>query len=115
MQPGGMMQMMSGMQSHLQMMRGMTADSMLAMRPQHRQMVANMLAQMNREMRQMNMTTGADWAAMVDSLRNDLTRMVDMNAGDLHQFMPDHHRRVERLMEMHRTMMPSSSPDTGRG
>lgn len=102
MQPGGMM---TQMQSHMQMMGAMSADSMVSMRDQHRQMVANMLAQMNREMRDMNMATDTAWNATVDSLRQDLTRMADMNAQEMHSLMPEHHRRVMSLMEMHRRMM----------
>jgi hypothetical protein len=105
MQPGGMMDMMARMQSHMQMMQGMVADSMHAMMPQHRQMVGNMLAQMNREMREMNMATDTAWNATVDSLRQDLTRLPQMSARELHAFMPEHHRRMMSLMEMHRRMM----------
>jgi hypothetical protein len=105
MQRGGMMEMMTQMQSQLQMMQGMSADSMHALLPQHRQMAANMLALMNREMQGMNMAGDTAWNATVDSLRRDLTRMPAMSAQELHAFMPEHNRRVMALMEMHRTMM----------
>lgn len=105
MQRGRTMDMMTQMQSQMQMMQAMSADSMHAVMPQHRQMVANMLAQMNREMQEMNMPGDTGWNATVDSLRQDLTRMPDMNAQELHAFMPEHRRRVMSLMEMHRTMM----------
>ena len=102
MQGDGMMQ---EMQSHMQMMMGMSPDSMAAMMPQHRQMAANMLAQMNRDMQQMNMPGDAAWTATVDSLRQDLTRLPEMSAQELGAFMPGHHARMTRLMEMHRSMM----------
>lgn len=102
MQDDGMMQQM---QSHMQMMTGMSPDSMRAMMPQHRQMAANMLAQMNRDMQQMNMTSDEAWTATVDSLRQDLTRMPELSAEELGAFMPGHHTRMMRLMEMHRGMM----------
>ena len=105
MQRGGMMEMMTQMQSQMQMMQGMSADSMHAALPQHRQISANMLAQMNREMQGMNMAGDTAWNATVDSLRQDLTRMPEMSAQELHAFMPEHQRRMMRLMEMHRTMM----------
>ncbi len=38
-------------------------------------MAANMLAQFNREMSQMNMPDDPAWRATVDSLRQDLARM----------------------------------------
>lgn len=97
--------MMSEMMSHLQMMDGARADSMQAMLPMHRQMVANMLAQMNREMRDMGMAADAEWNATVDSLRSDLTRMPEMSGQELQAMMPAHRDRMMRLMEMHRTMM----------
>lgn len=98
--------MMDQMASHIQAMQGADGDSMAAMLPTHRQMVANMIAQMNREMRDMNMTMDAQWSATIDSLRSDLVRMPEMNAPELHLFMPQHQERVRRLMEMHRAMMP---------
>lgn len=102
MQNDGMMQQM---QSHMQMMMGMSPDSMRAMMPEHRQMAANMLAQMNRDMQQMNMSADEAWTATVDSLRQDLTRMPEMGAQELEGFMPGHHARMTRLIEMHRSMM----------
>jgi hypothetical protein len=60
---------------------------------------------MNREMRDMNMTTDAAWNAMVDSLRSDLIRMPGMGAAELATLMPAHRERVERLMSMHAAMM----------
>lgn len=104
---GGMQDdsMMQQMQAHMGAMMGAGADSMAAMMPQHRQMAANVLAQMNREMREMNMTADEAWSATVDSLRQDLTRMPEMSAEEMQAFMPAHHARLERLMEMHRTMM----------
>ena len=97
--------MIEGMQAHMRMMDGVSPDSMRAMLPMHRQMVANMISQMNSEMRGMNMQGDAPWQATVDSLRNDLTRMPDLSARELGDMMPAHRARVTRLMEMHRSMM----------
>jgi hypothetical protein len=97
--------MMQQMQAHMTAMEGADPDSMAAMMPQHRQMAANVLAQMNREMGEMNMPADEAWTATVDSLRQDLTRMPEMNAEQMQAFMPGHHARMERLMEMHRAMM----------
>ena len=107
MQSGGMM---DEMMSHMQMMQGMNADSMMAMMPVHRQMAANMLAQMNQEMRDMSMAPDAQWNATVDSVRQDLTRMPEMSVAEMQAFMPAHHRRMMRLMEMHRSMMGGMEP-----
>jgi len=104
---GGMMEMMSQMQSHMRMMEAAGADSMKAMLPMHRQMVANMISQMNSEMRGMNMKADSAWQATIDSLRQDLVRMPEMSAAELHTFMPRHGARMTRLMDMHRSMMGS--------
>lgn len=97
--------MMREMTAHMQMMEGMTGDSAAAMLRTHRQVVGNMMAQMNREMADMNMGADARWNATVDSLREDLIRMPELSPGELDQLMPDHRARVERLMEMHEEMM----------
>jgi hypothetical protein len=68
-------------------------------------MVANMLSRMNTDMRSMNMPGDAAWNATVDSLRQDLTRMPDLDAAALKSMMPAHHARMMRLMQMHRDMM----------
>ncbi len=99
---GGMMEQM---QAHMRMMNGAGADSMQAMLPMHRQMVANMISQFGREMREMNMTADAAWLATIDSLRQDNIRMPEMSASELRAFMPEHGARVMRLMDMHRSMM----------
>ena len=105
---GGGMQsgaMMAGMRSRMQSMQRASGDSLMRMMPMHRQMAANMLSQMNREMRSMNMTGDAAWTATVDSVRRDLARMPDMNAGELANFMAAHQRRMTSLMDMHQAMM----------
>ena len=108
------MQGMSGMQTngmtaemrtHLQAMHGAGGDSLKAMLPVHRQMAANMLAEMNREMRQMNMPADPAWTATVDSLRQDLVRLPEMDVAELQSAMPGHEARLDRLMEMHQAMM----------
>lgn len=107
MQMGGMMgsAMTDSMQSHMRMMEGVPAGQIKAMLPAHRQMVANMLSQLNGEMRKMNMSSDAKWTALTDSIRQDLTRMPDMSGTQLKSFMPQHDARVMRLMDMHRSMM----------
>ena len=44
--------------------------------PEHRQLVANRIAHMNREMRDMNVTTDAKWNETVDVLRKDLVQQL---------------------------------------
>lgn len=97
--------MMEQMQGHMRAMDGISADSMKAMLPMHRRMVANMISQFNRDMGEMKMTGDAAWTATIDSLRRDLTQMPEMTASELQQFKPAHHARLMRVMESHRTMM----------
>ena len=95
----------AAMRTHLERMSAMTPDSMHAAVPEHRQRVANMLAQMNREMSSMNMASDAAWTATVDSIRSDLTTMPNLSAEETAAMMPAHRARVERLMSMHQAMM----------
>ena len=97
--------MMARMTSHMQVMQTANPDSLNSTMPMHRQMVANMLSEMNREMKAMNMTGDAAWTATMDSIRQDLVAMPDLSAAELQQFMPAHRARVARLMESHRRMM----------
>ena len=101
------MQMMQQMETHMREMEGLSPDSLRAMMPAHRQMAANALAEMERQMRGMNMMPDAQWNATADSLRQDLTRMPEMSAQELEAVMPAHNARIRRLMDMHRAMMPS--------
>jgi hypothetical protein len=97
--------MMEQMQAHMRMMQTDNVDSLRGMLSTHRQMVANMISQFDREMRQMNMRADPAWQATVDSLRQDNIRLPEMSAIELRTFMPGHRTRVMRLMEMHRSMM----------
>jgi hypothetical protein len=106
------MMRMSQMQQHVNVMAGLSADSMRALLPMHRQMTANELSEMNQEMQRMKMTADSGWNALVDSVRTDLRTMPEMVAEPLHAMMPRHMARVMRLMQMHDAMM-SRMP--GRG
>ncbi|MEX2282066.1 MAG: hypothetical protein WEE89_06250 [Gemmatimonadota bacterium] len=97
--------MMAGMTKRMEMMRDMSGDSLEAMMPEHRQMAGNMLSEMSRQMREMNMTADAAWMTLTDSIRADLTRIPDLTSADLQTLMHEHGRRLHRLMEMHTTMM----------
>ena len=97
--------MMDSMDVHMRMMDTMTGAQMKAMMPAHRQMVANMLAQMNSEMRGMKMTPEARWTALIDSVRQDLVRMPELTPQQCKAMMPAHHDRITLLMRLHRGMM----------
>ena len=93
------------LEAHLQATERLSGDRLGAALPAHRQAVANALAEMNREMRSMNMAGDAAWTALVDSLRQDLRTMPDLGAGELSAMMPAHRERAGRLARMHREMM----------
>lgn len=97
--------MMERMRAHMQRMQGASGEQVRAELPQHRQMVANMISQMNREMREMAMPMDEEWSSTIDAVRQDLTRLPEMTPQELETFMPEHRDRVARLMEMHRRMM----------
>lgn len=102
--------MMEQMQAHLRKLDGVGGDSLKAMLSMHRSMVANMIAESNDQMRKMNMSATPAWQDSIDSLRQDLVRMPDMTASQLHSFMPEHRARIMRFMEMHRSMMSGMNP-----
>ena len=89
--------MMQRMRAHMDSMRGLGGDSVRARMGVHRQMVEDMLSQMDEA--ETGAEEGAD--ALADSVRTDLTRMRDMSAEELRTFMPEHRDRVMRLMGMH--------------
>lgn len=95
---------MERMEAHMRAMEGASADSVQAMLPMHQRMVSNMIAQLNRDMGNMNMSGDTAWTATVDSVQRDLTRMPSMSSSELQQFTPGHHGRVTRLMGMRRAM-----------
>jgi phosphohistidine phosphatase SixA len=93
------------LQAHMTAMRAVGPDSMKAMVATHRQLLGNLIATFNKEMRDMNMAPDAAWNATVDSLRTDLRVLPDLSAPELKSRMPAHEGRITRLVGMHRTMM----------
>ncbi len=108
-QSGTMDSSMAGMpvemRTHVMVMTGATAKAMKATLPKHRQLVANMIARMNGEMRDMQMASDTEWSATVDSLRADLVRLPELSGPELTTMMPAHLARVTRLSAMHGRMM----------
>lgn len=97
--------MMDSMETHMRTMTTASTGQLKTLLPMHRQMVANMISQMNQEMRTMNMPATPAWTATMDSVRQDLIHQPDMSAGDLAASLPSHHARITRLLGMHRDMM----------
>ena len=101
----GGMGTMADMQTQMDAMMKASPDQMKAMLPMHRQAAANMLAQMNAQMRSMNMPADVRWTATVDSVRQDLVRLPEQSSQQLKDALPAHHARMMRLMQMHGAMM----------
>ena len=95
---------MGDMTAYMHEMDGMRTDSLPDRMPMHRERVDSMLVQMNRDMSARNMPADPRWDATVDSIRSDIMRMPGMAATELQTFMSEHHDRVMRIMETHRTM-----------
>lgn len=93
------------LQAHMQMMQDASGEELQNMLPEHRQLVANTLAQMNREMQGMAMAADSEWDQTVAALRDDLVRLPEMATAELQAFMPEHQARIARLIEMHGEMM----------
>lgn len=91
--------------SQLRTMMSADAATMRTLVPSHRQMVANALAGMNSEMRQMHMTADPGWTALVDSIRQDLVVMPEQDGEALRSMMPAHAARVRQLGVLHAGMM----------
>lgn len=103
MEPGS--GMMDRMRAHMEAMQGQTGEQFQSNLSRHRQMVANMVSQMNREMREMNMPADEEWSSVVEGVREDLRRLPEMTAAELEAVLPEHRARVLRLLDMHREMM----------
>lgn len=95
------------LQGHMQMMQTASGEQLKAMLPEHRQLVANTMAQMNREMQGMDMSNNTEWNETVVALRQDLVQLPEMAPEELKGFIPQHQERINKLTEMHRTMMSS--------
>lgn len=97
--------MMDSMSAHMRGMDTASAASLQGMVAMHRQMAANMVAQMNTEMRSMNMPASPGWTALMDSVRQDLVRLPDVSGQQLKTLTTAHYGRLTRLMQQHRDMM----------
>jgi len=91
-------------QAHLAQLATTNGDSLRALVPVDSQMVAMLVAHCEAMMRTMNMARPANWATTVSTLQEDTRRMRSMSLAQLTAFMPAHRKRIEALLDMHRTM-----------
>ena len=99
------MQMMPMMSAHLDSLGAVTPIQMAAMMPAHQDLASRMMDAMGADMRGMNMQPDAAWAALSDSVRQDLAAMPGLSGGTLQGRMQAHVGRMRRMMTTHEAMM----------
>ncbi|HUP53777.1 MAG TPA: hypothetical protein VM198_14950 [Longimicrobiales bacterium] len=88
---------------HIQQISRLPLDSLVYVMPVHLEEVGGILSQL--EPMTLGMQSDTGWRSTVDSVQNDLASMQDMRAEELRQVMPDHIRRIERLILMRDSTM----------
>lgn len=68
-------------------------------------MLRDIIAEYDREMRVLDVPADTSWRVIVDSLRLDLDKMPTLPAADLPTFLPGHQRRVRNLIRAHERML----------
>jgi len=108
---GGMQMAMQGvdmipaMRAHLDSLAGATPAQMLAMMAAHQDLASRMMDAMGADMRGMHMAPDAAWAALGDSLRQDLADLPGLSGAALQGRMQAHIGRMGRMLERHGGMM----------
>ena len=108
---GGMQMSMQGMtmmplmRAHLDSLGVLPPARMAAVMSAHQDMASRMMDAMGADMRGMDMTPDAAWAALTDSLRQDLADLPGLSAGALTTRMQGHIGRMRRMMALHEGMM----------
>jgi hypothetical protein len=99
------MQMMPLMGAHLDSIGAMAPAQMAAVMAAHQDLASRMMDAMGADMRGMNMKPDSAWAALSDSLRQDLAELPGLSGGALQGRMQTHIARMRRMMTMHQGMM----------
>ena len=99
------MQMMPGMQAHVDSLAALRPEQLAAMMAGHQDMASRMMDAMGADMRGMNMTPDTAWTALSDSLRRDLADLPGLSGEQLGSRMEAHIQRMRRMMAMHKEMM----------
>ncbi len=99
------MQMMPLMVAHLDSLGGMEPARMVAAMAAHQDLASRMMDAMGADMRGMNMQPDSSWAALGDSLRQDLAELPGLSGSALQSRMQAHIGRMRRMMAAHKGMM----------
>lgn len=99
------MGMMPMMRAHLDSVAMMSPAQMAAMMATHQDLASRMMDAMGADMRGMNMKPDSAWAALGDSLRQDLAELPGLSGEALKGRMQAHLARMRRMMATHQGMM----------
>lgn len=66
--------------------------------PAHISAVTGMLDRFENKVRAMHVKVDQDWVAVIDSVKSDMVKMPTMSTEQLHDFLPEHNRRVMRIV-----------------
>ena len=99
------MQLIPLMRAHLDSLAAMPPAQMAAMMPAHQDLASRMMDAMGADMRGMNMKPDSAWAALSDSLRQDLGDLAGLSGAALRSRMQAHIGRMQRMLAMHEGMM----------
>lgn len=108
---GGMQMAMAGMdlmplmRAHLDSIAVMSLPEMAGMMAAHQDLASRMMDAMGADMRGMNMQPDSVWAAVGDSLRQDLAALPGLSGQALKSRMQAHVGRMQRMLAMHEGMM----------
>ncbi len=99
------MQMMPNMRSHMDSMMRMSPQQMQSMMAMHQGMMSQMMDRMGGDMRNMKMSGTPEWAALTDSVKQDLAELPNLKGQALSARVRTHADRVKRLLAMHEKMV----------
>lgn len=105
--PMGMagMEMMPTMRAHLDSLGELTPAEIQARMAAHQDLAARMMDAMGADMRGMGMQPDSAWAALGDSLRQDLAEMPGLTGDALGDRVRAHVGRMRRMLARHEGMM----------
>lgn len=99
------MDMMPGMRAHLDSLAAAAPAQLAAMMAGHQDLASRMMDAMGADMRGMGMQPDSAWAALGDSLRQDLAELPGLSGDALRTRAQAHIARMQRMMTMHEGMM----------
>lgn len=99
------MQMMPAMRAHLDSLGTMQPAQMAATMAAHQDLASRMMDAMGADMRGMGMRPDSAWAALGDSLRQDLAVLPSLSGAALGTRMRAHLGRMRQMLAMHEGMM----------